>query len=94
MRLFLTCWQTLFAQVYYYHSRTREAVWTKPENVKIITQEEVEAMAAQNQQPGGANRPGTGTSTAAQAAVAQGKQFILPLLNTVRKSISSSFSPC
>ena len=62
--------------MYYYHSRSREAVWTKPEHAKIITQEEVEAMAAQNQQPGGANRPVTGTSTAAQAAVAQGKGLL------------------
>ena len=52
--------------------------------MKIITQEEVEAMAAQNQQPGGTNRSATGTSTAAQAAVAQGEQFILPLLNIIQ----------
>lgn len=46
-------------------------MWTKPENVKIITQEEVEAMATQTAQGGGNNR--SGTSTAAQAAVAQGE---------------------
>ncbi|XP_064599903.1 transcription elongation regulator 1-like isoform X2 [Liolophura sinensis] len=55
-------------KVYYYHSRTRVAAWTKPENVKIITQAELEAMAAAQTNPA----VSTGTSTAAQAAVAQG----------------------
>lgn len=37
--------------MYYYNAKTRESAWTKPENVKIITQAEVEQMAAQaNQQ--------------------------------------------
>lgn len=62
--------------MYYYHSRTRESAWTKPENVKIITQEEVETMAAQNPQGGGANRNASGTTTAAQAAVAQGEDIV------------------
>ncbi|KAL0269201.1 UNVERIFIED_CONTAM: hypothetical protein PYX00_007012 [Menopon gallinae] len=33
---------------YYYHARTRETTWTKPEgpNIKIFTQEQVEQMAA------------------------------------------------
>ncbi|KAJ8317664.1 hypothetical protein KUTeg_005568 [Tegillarca granosa] len=57
-------------KVYYYNARTRESAWTKPENVKIITQSEVEAMAAQAAQ-GGNSMPGQGPSTAAQAAVAQ-----------------------
>lgn len=40
-------------RVYYYNARTRESAWTKPTagpNVKIITQEEVERMAALNNQ--------------------------------------------
>ncbi|KAK6639719.1 hypothetical protein RUM43_007994 [Polyplax serrata] len=33
---------------YYYHARTRETTWTKPEgpNIKVFTQEQVEQMAA------------------------------------------------
>lgn len=54
--------------MYYYNARTRESAWTKPENVKIITQSEVEAMAAAQ---GGATTS-SGPTTAAQAAVAQG----------------------
>lgn len=63
--------------MYYYNAKTRESAWTKPENVKIITQSEVEQMAAQaGGQTGGqngaaANNTGT-TTTAAQAAQAQG----------------------
>ncbi|CAH1960065.1 unnamed protein product [Acanthoscelides obtectus] len=63
---------------YYYNARTRETTWTKPEgaSVKVISQDQVEAMAAQVT-TGGA--PGLGmptgppmnTSTAAQAALAQ-----------------------
>ena len=38
-------------RTYYYNARTRESSWTKPvasANVKVITQEEVERMAAVN----------------------------------------------
>jgi hypothetical protein len=71
--------------VYYYHSRTRETVWNKPENVKIITQEEVEAMAQQQQTPG-TGAATSGTTTPAQNAVAQGKdcQYCLHLLLVFR----------
>lgn len=71
----VNCRYNLF-QVYYYNARTRESAWTKPENVKIITQSEVEAMAAQAAQGGNAV-PGQGPSTAAQAAVAQGKVKVI-----------------
>lgn len=40
-------------RVYYYNARTRESAWTKPvagPNVRVITQEEVERMAAINNQ--------------------------------------------
>ena len=39
--------------MYYYNARTRESAWTKPENVKIITQSEVETMAAAQSANGG-----------------------------------------
>ena len=49
-------------QTYYYNARTRESAWSKPDNAKIITQAEMEAMAASGQPlPGsstGANRSG------------------------------------
>ncbi|XP_067657663.1 transcription elongation regulator 1-like [Haliotis asinina] len=59
--------KTAEGKMYYYNARTRESAWTKPENVKIITQSEVEAMAAAQ---GGATTS-SGPTTAAQAAVAQ-----------------------
>ena len=49
-------------QTYYYNARTRESAWSKPDNAKIITQAEMEAMAASGQPlPGSspaANRSG------------------------------------
>lgn len=36
-------------QTYYYNARTRESAWSKPDNAKIITQAEMEAMAASGQ---------------------------------------------
>jgi hypothetical protein len=55
----------LFSQVYYYNARTRESAWSKPENVKILTQQEVEAMAANNQDgpPGHNNTPTSAASS-------------------------------
>lgn len=54
---------------YYYNARTRETTWTKPEgpNVKVISQDQVEAMA----QAATAGNIAPGTTTAAQAALAQ-----------------------
>lgn len=54
---------------YYYNARSRETTWTKPDgpNIKVISQDQVEAMAQ-------ANAPvsmAPGTTTAAQAALAQ-----------------------
>lgn len=45
--------KTSDSRTYYYNARTRESSWTKPvagPNVKVITQEEVERMAAVNNQ--------------------------------------------
>ena len=36
---------------YYYNAKTREAAWSKPENMKVIKQEEFEAIAASGQDP-------------------------------------------
>ncbi|XP_036361332.1 transcription elongation regulator 1 isoform X5 [Octopus sinensis] len=74
--------KTAEGKSYYYNARTRESAWTKPENVKIITQSEVEAMAAQmtSQTPptvttNTVSSPGgTTTTAAAQPAVAQAPQ--------------------
>ncbi|KAH1027397.1 hypothetical protein HUJ05_000911 [Dendroctonus ponderosae] len=54
---------------YYYNARSRETTWTKPEgpNIKVITQDQVEAMA----QAASTNTQPQNTSTAAQAALAQ-----------------------
>lgn len=43
--------KTADARVYYYNARTRESSWTKPiatAGVKVITQDDVERMAAVN----------------------------------------------
>ncbi|XP_053623455.1 transcription elongation regulator 1-like isoform X2 [Plodia interpunctella] len=40
---------------YYYHARTRETTWTRPQEsptCKVVTQQEIEAMAATGQMPG------------------------------------------
>lgn len=45
--------KTADSRTYYYNARTRESSWTKPTagaNVKVITQEDVERMAAVNNQ--------------------------------------------
>ncbi|XP_063631864.1 uncharacterized protein LOC134803087 [Cydia splendana] len=52
---------------YYYHARTRETTWTRPQEsptCKVITQAEMEAMAAAGQMPPGglANPAGMGMS--------------------------------
>lgn len=38
--------KTAEGKLYYYNARTRESAWTKPENVKILNQDQIEAMAA------------------------------------------------
>ena len=77
------------AQVYYYNARTRESAWTKPDNVKIMLQSEIEAMATGQQPlpaaminnaaggPGHIRPMGMGPSSAAQATVAQGTSCTL-----------------
>lgn len=80
--------KTAEGKSYFYNARTRETTWTKPEgpNVKVISQEQVEAMAREaatststgnppNANSGGSNATTTAipqnASTAAQAALAQ-----------------------
>lgn len=60
--------KTAEGKSYYYNARSRETTWTKPEglNVKVISQDQVEAMAAQ-----ASTTVAPGTTTAAQAALAQ-----------------------
>ncbi|UYV78992.1 TCERG1 [Cordylochernes scorpioides] len=53
--------------MYYYNARTRESIWTKPENVKILKQDQIDAIAQTSRVSSN-----TTTTTAAQAAVAQG----------------------
>ena len=36
---------------YYYNAKTREAAWKKPDDVKVIKQEEFEQIAATGQDP-------------------------------------------
>lgn len=61
--------KTAEGKSYFYNARTRETTWTKPEggNVKVISQDQVEAMA---QAAATASVP-QGATTAAQAALAQ-----------------------
>lgn len=47
----LYCLLIIGDKPYYYNAKTRESSWTRPENVKIIKQEEFEAIAASGQDP-------------------------------------------
>lgn len=42
--------KTAEGKSYYYHPRTRETSWTKPESVVILTQEQFNASLQQQQQ--------------------------------------------
>ncbi|KAL3276562.1 hypothetical protein HHI36_011936 [Cryptolaemus montrouzieri] len=61
--------KTAEGKSYFYNARTRETTWNKPEgtNIKVISQDQVEAMAQAATVTGLAQN----TSTAAQAALAQ-----------------------
>ncbi|KAH3791099.1 hypothetical protein DPMN_169310 [Dreissena polymorpha] len=58
-------------QTYFYNAKTRESAWTKPDNVKIITQAEVEQMAVQSAQVN-AMASGTGFNSMGQTTPLQG----------------------
>ncbi|XP_022246248.1 transcription elongation regulator 1-like isoform X2 [Limulus polyphemus] len=62
-------------KIYYYNAKTRESSWTKPENVKVLTQDQIEAMAT----AAGVTTTSS-TTTAAQAAVAQAQSASLQKL--------------
>ena len=55
-------------QLYYYNARTRESAWTRPENVKIMSQTDVEAMAATQVRQDLPNQP-PGVTAAAESTV-------------------------
>ncbi|MRC56911.1 hypothetical protein GH877_30090, partial [Bacillus thuringiensis] len=55
-------------KLYYYNARTRESAWTKPENVKIMSQTDVEAMAATQVRQDLPNQP-LGVTAAAEPTV-------------------------
>jgi len=71
-----------YLQTYYYNARTRESAWSKPDNAKIITQAEMEAMAASGQPlPGstaGASR--SGPTSVSQTPAVQGMNTALLFL--------------
>lgn len=59
---------------YYYNARTRETVWTRPEGVKVMSQTEVEAMAAaQNAQNAAQQTNSAAPVSASPAAQASGQ---------------------
>ncbi|ESO09267.1 hypothetical protein HELRODRAFT_156427 [Helobdella robusta] len=82
---------------YFYNAKTRETSWSKPENVKIVSQAEFESMAmSQQQAPQQSANVGLGSSVsqpssaqfgAAQVAIAQANQSNSPAVNA---SIASS----
>lgn len=80
--------KTAEGKSYYYNARSRETTWTKPEgsNVKVISQDQVEAMA-QAASVGIAQN----TSTAAQAALAQASISNKPEGNYQNKSVTFYF---
>ena len=55
-------------QTYYYNARTRESAWSKPDNAKVITQAEMEAMVASGQPLPGSS---AGASRSGPASVSQ-----------------------
>ncbi|XP_023231078.1 transcription elongation regulator 1-like isoform X3 [Centruroides sculpturatus] len=73
-------------KLYYYNAKTRESAWTKPENAKILSQEQIEAMAAAV----GVGTSVSTTTTAAQAAVAQAQNAVQQKISQNENQTSAS----
>ncbi|XP_067125377.1 transcription elongation regulator 1-like isoform X2 [Centruroides vittatus] len=73
-------------KLYYYNAKTRESAWTKPENAKILSQEQIEAMAAAV----GVGTSVSTTTTAAQAAVAQAQNAVQQKISQNENQASAS----
>jgi len=69
----------LIVQTYYYNARTRESAWSKPDNAKIITQAEMEAMAASGQPLPGSSAGGnqSGQTSASHTPSSQGTNVVV-----------------
>ncbi|XP_055926376.1 transcription elongation regulator 1-like [Argiope bruennichi] len=79
--------KTSEGKLYYYNARTRESAWTKPENVKILNQEQIEAMAA-------AAGPGNASDSANQKNESQkNNSHVNPTTTTTTTTTNQYFVP-
>ena len=69
-------------QVYFYSAKTREAAWSKPENARIVSQEEWEAFQTNQVQGGGA--PGGAPTNSQPQSSNQGKFSLIFLINMIK----------
>ena len=69
-------------QTYYYNARTRESAWSKPDNAKVITQADMEAMAASGQPlPGSAAGTNRSVPTSvSHTATSQGTSIVISII--------------
>jgi len=78
-------------QTYYYNARTRESAWSKPDNAKIITQAQMEAMAASGQPlPGSsASANKSGPTSVAHTPASQGTGIADSFIDAIYVTIIS-----